>query len=88
MVRVTMSHSSRPVPYGASPHPSSASGPVASNNETGEGPKSGSCGSKGPCHCGCKKSGSGLPDFANMTSEERLQYHLKRIALILGDKIG
>jgi len=78
MVRVTMSHSLQPVPFGKK----AAVTPPGADSKKEE-----SCGSKGACHCGCKKKKEGAPDFAHMTSAERLAYHQKRIALLLGDKI-
>ena len=89
MVRVTMSHSSQPVAYGQVASASAFHNHSSSKNETASDSKAGdSCGSKGACHCGCKEKGTGLPDFAHMTSQQRLEYHQKRIARILGDKIG
>jgi hypothetical protein len=44
------------------------------------------CGRKvGACGCGCRGSGEEKPDFGAMTSQERLAYHLRRIAKRLGE---
>ncbi|MBX9655085.1 hypothetical protein K2Y11_15840, partial [bacterium] len=61
MVRVTMSHSLQPVPFGQR---------QVANSIASETKKEASCGSKGACHCGCKNKKGGAPDFAQMTSAE------------------
>ncbi|MBY0585925.1 hypothetical protein K2X85_02050 [bacterium] len=44
------------------------------------------CGTSGECHCGCTEKKANLPPFATMNPQERLRYHLDRIARLLGEK--
>jgi hypothetical protein len=49
-------------------------------------PSKKSCGASGECHCGCSGMPTDTPSFASMSNQERLAYHLDRIARLLGDK--
>lgn len=48
--------------------------------------ESASCGDAKRCSCGCKGKNGEKPDFKTMSGDERLAYHRKRIARLLGER--